>query len=99
MAPLAYQVGLSKLGIPGLVLLAVLGALGVYRRKGALNAASARMALLLVALVAGVIALIEGYTLYGGGLVAVVVVLSLYLALRGTLSGDTATTPDRRAGV
>jgi hypothetical protein len=97
--PLAYQYGLFKLGIPGLVLLAVLAGVGLYRRKAGGNTVSTRMVMLLVALAAGVIALIDGYAIYGGGLIAAALVLTLLWALRGGWPRGTAATSDRRAEV
>lgn len=96
MPPLAYQYGLFKLGIPGLVLLSVLAGVAWYRRRAGGNNVPTRVAVVLVFLAAGVIALIEGYAIYGGGVILAVVLLTLLQAIRGTWSSGTAATPERR---
>jgi hypothetical protein len=94
VAPFAYQYGLFKLGIPGLVLLGVLAGVAFYRRKPGGNTVSVRIVMLIVLCAAGAIALIDGYAIYGGGLIAAGVVLMAIQTIRGPWSGSGTATPD-----
>ena len=91
MSVLAYQYGLWKLGVPGIVILVLFGGLSLYRRKGG-NRAVGIALLLALTVIAGAIALADGYAIFGGGLLALGVVLLVAFGI-GALRGGSAGPP------
>lgn len=78
---LAYQYGLWKLGIPGIVILGLIFLARVYGQRDGHKAVGYGL-ILLLGLIAGAIALAEGFTIFGIGLLVTMPIFAVVLAYR-----------------